>query len=76
MLKSNELTLGKLKELHGDTIGKKQWEADNGFKITTILKVTIRNGIINTKYLHIYVIHKNGRIDHWREQKNGSFKTV
>ena len=75
-LKATDITAQYLQELHGNKINTQEWNVDNGTKVTTIRKVTTRNNVVKTNYLHIIIDYPSGNKEYYREQKDGNFKTI
>lgn len=75
-LKASEVTFDYLSSLIGNSLDAHNFEIDNGVSVLVKRKVTIRNGLIHTKYLHVVFTYPSGNQQYYREQKNGAFKLV
>lgn len=77
VLNANDVNFVLISKLVGDTIDKLHtFGVSNGCRITAKRKATIRNGLIHTLYLHVTITKPSGRYDYYREQKDGSFKSI
>jgi len=76
-LNAEDVTLKYIGELVGNTIDKLHtFYVSNGCRITAKRKVTIRQGLIHTNYLHVTNTKPSGHYTYYREQKDGSFKSI
>ncbi len=75
-LKCSDVTAQYVKSLIGPSLSVHEWNVDNGGIVRAQIKVTIRSGLVHTKYLHITIVSPNGNWRYCREQKDGTIKTI
>ena len=75
ILNEEDANFGKVKELIGNSLDLHEWTVPKFGEIKAKVKVTKRNGVIKTAYLHVIIDTVNGW-KHYREQANGKFLLV
>ena len=53
-----------------------KFEFENGIKIHAKRKVTYKQGLINTNYLHVIIIKPAGSWEYYKENKTGGFSRI
>lgn len=71
-----DATPQKIKEILGASLSEFIFDVDNGGVVVARTKVTVRSGLVRTKYLHLNVINPRGDWCLYREQSNGKFKVM
>jgi hypothetical protein len=75
-LRADDVTAESIKGLIGKSLALHEWDVDNGGKVKARVKVTTRNGLVNTAYLHVTIINPNGSWTYYREKPDGGLKEV
>lgn len=75
-LKRGEVNAQRIKQLIGNRLGLHEFDVEDGGKVKAEIKVTTRNGEVQTKYLHVTTIHPNGAWRYFREQPDGTLKVI
>ena len=57
-----------------DTLYK--FDSENSIKIHAKRKVTYKQGLINTNYLHVIIIKPAGSWEYYKENKTGGFSRI
>jgi len=76
VLKAQDVNFALIKSLIGNSLSVHDWPVDNGANVRAQVKVTIRNGLIKTAYLHATITQPNGAWEYYKECANKAYKRI